>query len=1314
LIVADNHTTPVAKKCDMKQELCCDPYSFADAYFACLEENCRAIQEPPKTCDDFGMCTNSCSLNCCCFFRRTYDGILAWTKGLRDAIVSTVIMMMTLQQGFADKVEELPEAESVDVPESEAIDVAKYFLDVMLDILKIVIGTPVVFFALVTLHSCFKAVFMRFWKTKVRKEEKVRSDHLTKEERERMNKDPEALEKADLETYMSLAEQDRLGGVEQYAITKVSGISSFWVFLTNSFGLGFFYCLMENPVRISVCVLGKSGRMMVLDRKPLMSATTATKMFIGLGMSVIGFALVFHVFLRNAERSVLQARKHEDPAVRNAINADPVSNFLVGKAHFVTIAFIAAEWLFWLPIMKARIRPWAYDDERNYYESKEASVAQYFRTGVRGAIPCLSKRRRKGGMRLFFGPYPTSDLFGHLGSRYEVLQNLSPMLVLPSETSNAYPAPGTGEPLSPEDRAGVAQMILGLLNLVLGILGIIMFAIHMYNLLTNVQNCPIGSAVRPCVAGVDCTYVARAPWFHHYLVMENLRSPDQVARDQLQAKVSINTIGLWLGTDTVEATTALVLNVSETACYQRVEELVSGPNSTMHSPAADTEGKFDAGNYLHSYHKYGWNVRWDPEAQSCRECPSAIALKYMTSVSNVVEIMEILMLMATIYAGYIVYSLLNQKLQNCPMIDIPFESDPGSIHDIDVDRIEKACLQMIGYTFAHRYKYSGVPEHIGKLEAEINLSERKEEETGRLEDPWKYDERATKWEEYDLHPRTNARMMYVSKALLGILQGEEVVAAWSEAPRLTFRQKFIVFGGMFFFMVFPAISAIYNKKVQCFAEAIVTSVIHYALCDYFILRRRPQAGFILTSRRIFQVTKRPAYYDVFGRVEPLIKMDVLIHDCGITYSSLTMEAYVPLWRRVLGYITNKQFFRRGQVVVQGSRGIFKFWRNLGDTRQAFEHMSRICFMQKKATLHPHEGEVCMRKEKESGKEEDLPDPWCSCCCCPYTPPPVAMKGTTLLDRYAKRVKGEKDVYSRKLAIRPSTCGELCCGRGCNIECSCCCCCQMDELLTDMTISTHRILVEQRTVQRYCRFFACCRETPNIRVTMLAHIKASAYLREAPAQPWGLSRVRTDLTVKLLHAGGREYASGLMLHQKPYLIVNKKDLPMNDKLWVEHICKFYDIIATKEQYADEDSASEEEDDDANAVEDDDEEFGPTMDQASDIDTPPGSEKGEKGKGKKGKGKKGKCKSMKPKDGDSGPATSDADGESRGKGKSKGKGKKGMKGKKGKDKMPLLGPDAENDEEDVAQEPQQDGEAAPDGAVDREEPPQQETFGWGVFG
>ncbi|CAJ1404400.1 unnamed protein product [Effrenium voratum] len=242
-----------------------------------------------------------------------------------------------------------------------------------------------------------------------------------------------------------------------------------------------------------------------------------------------------------------------------------------------------------------------------------------------------------------------------------------------------------------------------------------------------------------------------------------------------------------------------------------------------------------------------------------------------------------------------------------------------------------------------------------------------------------------------------------------------------------------------------------------------------------------------------------------GYTEPLIKLDVLIHNCGIFYAQLQMESAVPLSRKILAKIFKLPVSRRGQLLAQGPMGIFKMWRERGDTYNLINYISQVTFLTPLASLNPRMGKCLMYNEKVAG-EKDPPDPPGSGCCCPHTPPPPMM-GTakSILDRYCKRIKGELNVYGRKLVTRPSRCKDLCCGKGIRCGCECCCCCQLDELLTEFIVTTHRILVEQRAAQRYCRCTAVCRRRDSTGSTRSKLIEPLATRRLAGEDTWGMQK-----------------------------------------------------------------------------------------------------------------------------------------------------------------------------------------------------------------
>ena len=86
--------------------------------------------------------------------------------------------------------------------------------------------------------------------------------------------------------------------------------------------------------------------------------------------------------------------------------------------------------------------------------------------------------------------------------------------------------------------------------------------------------------------------------------------------------------------------------------------------------------------------------------------------------------------------------------------------------------------------------------------------------------------------------------------------------------------------------------------------------------DFFIIQRRPQAGFVLTTRRIYQISRLPSYRDIFGMSEPLISLDVIVHDGNISLSVMQMESFVPLSRRCYLRLMRFPVFRRGGVLCE--------------------------------------------------------------------------------------------------------------------------------------------------------------------------------------------------------------------------------------------------------------------------------------------------------------------------------------------------------------------------------------------------------------
>merc|ERR1719162_2346617 len=97
----------------------------------------------------------------------------------------------------------------------------------------------------------------------------------------------------------------------------------------------------------------------------------------------------------------------------------------------------------------------------------------------------------------------------------------------------------------------------------------------------------------------------------------------------------------------------------------------------------------------------------------------------------------------------------------------------------------------------------------------------------------------------------------VSRRMLGILDGENVISAWSETPRLTIFQIIMIVGGTIFCLFAPFAWAINVGKSMCFIESGVGTVI-FMILIFLWIRGRVQAGFVLTSRRLYQISRKPA------------------------------------------------------------------------------------------------------------------------------------------------------------------------------------------------------------------------------------------------------------------------------------------------------------------------------------------------------------------------------------------------------------------------------------------------------------------------
>ncbi|CAE6965641.1 unnamed protein product [Symbiodinium natans] len=250
-------------------------------------------------------------------------------------------------------------------------------------------------------------------------------------------------------------------------------------------------------------------------------------------------------------------------------------------------------------------------------------------------------------MRIFFGPYPLSHIFWELGKGWHFLKCLEPLPRLPAEYDNGgYPGSG-GTPSGPDETAGLLQLILGLMNSFLGALGLFFFGVNLYNLLMNIQNCPTGVVLAPCIQQGHCAGVARAPWFAHYIVSQKLMVAEDLAREAVKADVPIKEVAKWLGVETVGAAKKIIMNVAETSCKAMHDELIEAPNATVNGMVSNWLGKHHASYYLEQVKEKNLDITWQAQSAkmySCHGCVRCMTLFYFTDIQNVVELIEIFLL----------------------------------------------------------------------------------------------------------------------------------------------------------------------------------------------------------------------------------------------------------------------------------------------------------------------------------------------------------------------------------------------------------------------------------------------------------------------------------------------------------------------------------------------------------------------------------------------------------------------------------------------------------------------------------------------
>lgn len=951
-------------------------------------------------------------------------------------------------------------------------------------------------------------------------------------------------------------ELEKLGEVESYIVAKVCGMTTWNKFIVTLLSFGLYNVLMDDPVKVSLTILGDTGRLLVVVRKPSLDVKQANRLFIRTG-AMIWFAYLF------AMTAQIIREERGGPSVGSSAPAVAVGTFV-------------ALWLFMLVNIKAGFRTWGYADERNYYDSRNACVGQYIRHGDRGLLPCLCPTIRRGGMRLFFGPYPTKGVFQFMTKGHACSQNLIPMLTLPKTADKGVPKSGNPQSVKSEsEEAGFLRLVYQLVSVIFMIFGVACFGVRAYNLTFNMANCPISSQIHACVgtnASDSNCEVARRPWFTTLMFENSTLTGDQRQRFLYGPPLDSELLGYFAGAESADELKRRVLFYAEKACAEQRVSYFDAPREWKEGIKSETFQNNNAGTffsvmYMKGLHDTG--ITWDPGTLTCKNCRTTVLALYLTNLENLWELVEMVIVIVLAYLNILLFRAMGGTLENVAMIDMPFETCPSSKDDVDVESIEGDCFQLMGNCFMYRYQHTGTPVHLRNLEKKLLSYERDGKiDTASLADPWKFDHKSTSWKEYSINEMAGRgrRAMVVSKTCLSIMAEEAVVAAWAESPNLSTNQLRMVILSLCVFVLFPMYRAIVTRMPICMAETVILIAMWVNAIEFFIIRRRPQAGFVLTTRRVYQITRLPAAVDLFGKTEPFIAMDILVHGCQMFMSSLIMEPRIPVARKLYLKIMGLPQFKRGAVLCVGDYGIFYISRSMGETTDLCRNMSVISRSQPNRYLKDGLRHKLDTQEeeyiKQHGLEESrthLTDPPCSWCCCPHTPAPPLnsrQKNRNVLERYSDLKKGETECYERKLATRPATCLEFFCGKPC--EFSCCCCCQLDEISNHLSVSNHRMVVEHMATQRYCRWCSCGRRYPNIRATYLVHIRAGAYRVDSPITPVGLTSLRKDLEIKRLVVGTKNFFAGLMLHQRPYLIMQKDDTAI-EQPWLSSIFAIYDYI-----------------------------------------------------------------------------------------------------------------------------------------------------------
>ncbi|CAE6965652.1 unnamed protein product [Symbiodinium natans] len=201
----------------------------------------------------------------------------------------------------------------------------------------------------------------------------IRTDEMTKEMREEWmqeekNQPVPQSQRQKLDEYLTEKEQDGpslqsvLKGLTclrcAQVVTEVSGMSNFKWMMTQAMSLSLYHFLVTEPVETNVCVLGKTGRLMVLLRRPLNPSSESAKLLRSVGTLIMTCTAAALVYFRSIERLLYLATNYPTPSVQSKLApVAPIAELIDGKVYLYTALVAVVLWFVNFIFFKATLKP---------------------------------------------------------------------------------------------------------------------------------------------------------------------------------------------------------------------------------------------------------------------------------------------------------------------------------------------------------------------------------------------------------------------------------------------------------------------------------------------------------------------------------------------------------------------------------------------------------------------------------------------------------------------------------------------------------------------------------------------------------------------------------------------------------------------------------------------------------------------------------------------------------------------------------------------------------------------------------------------